>query len=711
MGPLIISQFVVCGTCLAIGLLHLALYARLPKRKADLFFSLMCFLSAAGAFLEALTYRAVDLQTYNSLYKLQVSVQGCLWIAMVWFIALMTDSTRRWVIKTVTAAYGLAVLINIISPYGLLYSTIDTLNSVRLPWGEQLFFAAGPSNPWRIIADIAWLILIYMVIDSCIQLSRRGERRRALFIGTSLLLCLGPAYLHASLIDMGILSPPFLISYAFLALILVMSSYLVGEVVQASLLARTVTANEHRWRSLLENVNLLVVGVDNSECINFVNPHFCKVSGYSADEIMGERINALFPQKESEDPRIKSASAMAAEIRTHTHRELATKDGRHRHVDWYHTILRDADGQIIGTLSIGQDVTELKQTEIDRDSAIQKLETLKAQLEEENIFLKEEIANHLGFKEIVGRSNAIYYVLEKVQQVARTDATVLIQGETGVGKELIARAIHRTSTRSTKPFVNVNCTTLPANLVESELFGHERGAFTGADRLRKGRFEMADGGTIFLDEISELPIDLQSKLLRILQEGQFERIGRSETLSADVRVIAATNRNLKEEVAAGRFRPDLFYRLNVYPITVPPLRSRIDDVPLLVQHFVPEFAARIGKKIEQIPPRFMAELQGYDWPGNIRELQNLLERAVITSPDSVLRLPEALVSESSPNRTSADSAIQLIDLQSVERRHILGVLKAVNWRISGPKGAAKILGLNPSTLRFRMKKLEIQKNS
>ena len=550
------------------------------------------------------------------------------------------------------------------------------------------------------MADIAWLFLIYMVIDNCIQLNRRGERRRALFIGTSLFLCLGPAYLHGSLIDMGLLSPPFLISYAFLALILVMSSYLVGEVVQASILARTVAANEHRWRSLLENVNLLVVGVDKGGCIDFVNPFFCRISGFTAEDIIGKPLVELFSESERLELQERFAKTMHGEIRPHATRALVTNTDGLKQVNWFNTVLRDAGNQITGILSIGEDVTELiqaeqalqdekermdvilstldtglvlldtdlnvvwinetlrkmfpegiplgskcydiaekrsvpcedcgalqslkdgrihvterynasirkwvnivslpiidetgrivqileattditerKNTEEARDQYLAELETLKAQLEEENIFLKEEIASHLGFKEIVGRSNAIYYVLEKVQQVAKTDATVLIQGETGVGKELIARAIHRTSTRSKKPFINVNCTTLPANLVESELFGHERGAFTGADSLRKGRFELADGGTIFLDEISELPIELQSKLLRILQEGQFERIGRSETLSADVRVIAATNRNLKEEVVAGRFRPDLFYRLNVYPITVPPLRTRLDDIP------------------------------------------------------------------------------------------------------------------------------------
>ena len=360
MGPLIISQFVVCGICLAIGLLHLALYARLRSRKADLFFSLMCFLSAAGAFLEALTYRTVDLQTYNALYKLQVSVQGCLWITMVWFIALLTGSTRRWVIKTVTAAYVLAVLINTLSPYGILYATIEALNTVRLPWGEQLFFAVGPSNPWRYVGDIAWLILIYTVIDSCIQLWRRGERRRALFIGTSLLLCLGPAYLHGSLIDLGLVSPPFWVSYAFLALILVMSSYLVGEVVRASVLALNVAANERRWRSLLENVNLLVVGVDKGGCINFVNPFFNRISGFTAEDAIGKPLVELFSESDRQELQERFAKAMHGDIRHHATRAIVTKTGLLRQINWFNTVLKDAGDRITGTLSIGEDVTDLR---------------------------------------------------------------------------------------------------------------------------------------------------------------------------------------------------------------------------------------------------------------------------------------------------------------------------------------------------------------
>jgi formate hydrogenlyase transcriptional activator len=371
--------------------------------------------------------------------------------------------------------------------------------------------------------------------------------------------------------------------------------------------------------------------------------------------------------------------------------------------------IRDETGGVVKVLEATTDITTRKKTEEARDRYLSEIEALKARLEDENIYLKEEIESRHGFKEIIGRSNAILYVLEKVRQVAETDATVLIQGKTGVGKELVSRAIHNASRRSQKPFIKVNCANLPANLVESELFGHEAGAFTGAERLRKGRFELADGGTIFLDEISELPLDLQSKLLRVLQDGQFERVGGSNPLTVDVRVIAATNRNLPEEVAKGHFRPDLFYRLNVYPITVPPLRSRREDIPLLVNHFVPQISARIGKSVDQIPPQVLEMFTTYDWPGNVRELANILERAVITSPDGVIRLPEELKELSAPSDEERDSEKQLVDLQSVERQHILSVLNTVDWRISGPRGAAKILGLNPSTLRFRMKKLGIRK--
>ncbi|MBW2710307.1 MAG: sigma 54-interacting transcriptional regulator [Deltaproteobacteria bacterium] len=379
---------------------------------------------------------------------------------------------------------------------------------------------------------------------------------------------------------------------------------------------------------------------------------------------------------------------------------------------WHHIVsipIEDESGAVVQVLESTTDITTRKETEAVRDKALEELKELKEKLEQENIYLKEEIQTVQGFKEIVGKSNPLLYVLSKVKQVAETDSTVLIQGETGVGKELIARAIHQKSLRSSKPFVKVNCAALPANVIESELFGHEPGAFTGANRLRRGRFELSDGGTIFLDEISEISLEIQAKLLGVIQEKKFERVGGSKTLKVDTRIIVATNRHLMDEIAANRFRTDLFYRLNVFPITIPPLRDRRNDIPPLVEHFVAMFTKRIGKTIDQIPQPVMERLVAYDWPGNVRELSNVIERAVITCPGLVLRLPKSIESNLKESNQAAESKEGLITLEEMERRHILNALEITGWRISGAKGAARILDINPSTLRNRIKKLGLNK--
>ena len=369
--------------------------------------------------------------------------------------------------------------------------------------------------------------------------------------------------------------------------------------------------------------------------------------------------------------------------------------------------IKDETGKVINVLESVSDITERKLVEIERDKALKELEALKNKLEEENLYLKSEINEVRHFSEMIGTSNALRYVQTRVAQVAPTFATVLIQGETGVGKELVARAIHHDSKgRSGKPFIKVNCAAIPPDLVESELFGHERGAFTDAREMRKGRFELADTGTLFLDEVSELPQETQAKILRILQDGEFERVGGTRTLKSDVRIIAATNRDLNAEVAAGRFRVDLFYRINVYPITVPPLRKRRDDIPLLVEHFISLIAPRIGKQIDTIPGQIMDMLKAYDWPGNIRELRNVVERSIITSPNSTLRVQDDLVMK--PEITPEFSGLP-VSLDEVQRHHILAILEKTDWKIEGPGGAAEILQLKPSTFRHRMKKLGIKR--
>jgi formate hydrogenlyase transcriptional activator len=337
-------------------------------------------------------------------------------------------------------------------------------------------------------------------------------------------------------------------------------------------------------------------------------------------------------------------------------------------------------------------------------AALGEVEELKDRLQEENIYLQQEIKLSHNFEEIITQSGNFGKVLEEVEQVAVTDATVLILGETGTGKELLARAVHSISNRKDRPLVKVNCAALPANLIESELFGHEKGAFTGALARKSGRFELADGGTIFLDEIGDLPLELQAKFLRVLQEEEFERLGGTSTIKVDVRVIAATNRDLEEVVAKGDFREDLFYRLNVFPIESPSLRERKEDIPLLVEHFVGKYGTRIGKKITTVPHKVMDALQAYDWPGNVRELENIVERAVIISRGTQFELGNWL------SKTTFSSGVASIPtLEEKEREHILEVLEVAGWRVRGEGGAAEILGMKPTTLDARMKKLNIER--
>jgi transcriptional regulator with PAS, ATPase and Fis domain len=350
------------------------------------------------------------------------------------------------------------------------------------------------------------------------------------------------------------------------------------------------------------------------------------------------------------------------------------------------------------------DTTEIMKAKLALQTALGEVRELKNRLQQENKYLQEEIKQELGSDVIIGDSDAQSDLMRKVGQVARTDATVLISGETGTGKELIARAIHAGSQRKDRPLVKVNCAALPANLIESELFGHEKGAFTGASARKIGRFELADAGTIFLDEIGDLPLELQAKLLRVLQEGELERVGGIQTIRIDVRIIAATNRSLANSIAAGEFRDDLFYRLNVFPIESPPLRNRKKDIPLLANHFVQKYSVKIGKLINSIEAPLMAQLQAYDWPGNVRELENIIERAIILSDGDTLQLDEAFDLSINPKSLHAPKTIR-----EVEKEMIQVALEDCDWKIEGQCGAATRLDMAPSTLRERIKKFGIQR--
>lgn len=346
---------------------------------------------------------------------------------------------------------------------------------------------------------------------------------------------------------------------------------------------------------------------------------------------------------------------------------------------------------------------ELQKTLTRLEVALSELEIFKNRLETENLYLQEEIKTDHNFSEIIGNSKRLKKSLKMIEQVASSDTTVLILGETGTGKELVVRAIHNLSRLKKRPLVKVNCAALPSNLIESELFGHEKGAFTGADTKKIGRFELADQGTIFLDEIGDLPLELQAKLLRVLQENEFERLGSTKTQKVNVRVLAATNRNLEKLRSEGKFRDDLFFRLNVFPVESPPLRDREGDISMLVNHFVEKFNKKTGKAIDTVPQKVMDSLLAYDWPGNVRELENVIERAVILSQNNQLQLADWLTKDL---QTMKSTPIKSLD--QIQKDHIAYVLKLTNGRVKGDSGAASILGIKPTTLQSRMKKLGVE---
>jgi PAS domain S-box-containing protein len=448
--------------------------------------------------------------------------------------------------------------------------------------------------------------------------------------------------------------------------------------------------NEEQLRDLFDEAPIAYVheGLD-SKFIR-ANRTALKSFGITADQVENTYGFSFIPDTPDAQRRLKDAFASIGKgIDTSgVVLELRRKDdGKPLWIQWWSR--PDPSGTYTRTMFI--DITERVL-----------MEQEKARIEAQNIYLQEEIRGSHNFEELIGGSTSLKKVLTNVRRVAPTDSTVLITGETGTGKELIARAIHNLSSRKDRALVKVNCAAIPAGLIESELFGHEKGAFTGALTKKMGRFELADKGTIFLDEIGELPLDIQSKLLRVLQEGEFERVGGTQTFKVNVRVIAATNRDLEQQSKTGHYRPDLYYRLKVFPIHLPALREREGDIPLLAQYFVRKFATTFGKKLDRIPERMMSALARYQWPGNIRELEHVIERAVILSEGSELEPIEWL----SQTGTQAGFG-KTLTLEELERQHIVEVLEQTNWRVSGERGAAKILDIIPTTLEARMKKLGI----
>ncbi len=476
--------------------------------------------------------------------------------------------------------------------------------------------------------------------------------------------------------------------------------------------------SEKRYRRLFETAQdgILILDAETGQ-ISDVNPFLVEMLGYSHEDLLGKKLWEIGAFKDIEASKAAFSELQGRGYVRYNDLPLETKDGRPIAVEFVSNVYLVNDHKVI-QCNI-RDITERKliaealhiaHSELERlveertvelRTALAEVNKLKEQLETENLFFRHENKMKHRFEQIIGESDGLKYVLYRAEQVAPMNTTVLIMGETGTGKDLIAYAIHNMSTRKERPLITVNCSALPGNLIESELFGREKGAFTGADTRQVGRFEVARGSTICLDEIGELPLDLQAKLLRVIQHNEFERLGSSHTVKVDVRIIATTNRDLEEEVRKGRFRQDLYYRLNVFPITVPPLRQRKEDIPMMVEAFTERYARKLGKQITSIHKETMKALQDYPWPGNVRELESIIERAVILCPGPVLQLTDKL-EISIPALSSTVKT-----LEETERNQIHKILSETRWRIEGKDGAAAILGLHPSTLRARMHKLGI----
>ncbi len=477
-------------------------------------------------------------------------------------------------------------------------------------------------------------------------------------------------------------------------------------------------SSETRYRRLFETARdgILILDAGTGQ-ISDVNPFLVEMLGYSHEDFLGKKLWEIGPFKNIEASKATFLELQSKGYVRYEDLPLETKDGRPIAVEFVSNVylvnhkkviqcnIRDITERKLLGEALQKSHNELEQRVEERTAelrtALSEINTLKEQLEAENIYFRQEIKMRHQFDHILGQSDGLKYVLYRAEQVAPTNTTVLILGETGTGKELIAGAIHNVSPRKDRPMITVNCAALPATLMESELFGREKGAFTGADTRQVGRFEVAHGSTLCLDEIGELPLEVQAKLLRAIQHNEFERLGSSHTIKVDVRIVATTNRNLEEEVRKGRFRQDLFYRLNVFPITVPPLRQRKEDIPLMVQTFIERYARKLGKQITSIQKETMKVLQDYPWPGNVRELESVIERAVILCPGPVLQLADKLEISSLPLSSTMRT------LEETERNQILKILSETRWRIEGQDGAAAILGLHPSTLRARMHKLGI----
>ncbi len=668
------------GLTFAVGGINIAIGSVYSKDRSYLIFGYLSLFASFYLMVQGYSLFLSINTPFVNLLSIVLAIS--FYTLFIWFIGEYTGYKRRIVQWSISfLAFSLVPLYFLV-------------NYLFIPW-----------QTWELVAHTTILLIsIYGILAGIIHTPGINKLWKGIYL---LLMCLlfitdliigfNTVFSMSIIFDFsGSISPLDLFPVFFS---IVIGSKMSHDILRSYQLDKELENREKRWSAFMEKINLLVVELDIHGRIIYLNSYFNTFTGYSMQEVGGKKWHNIIEEdsEEGKTNAIFNDIIQGKEIPVYQN-SIYTKNGSTKNVQWSNLQLSNHEGKITGVLSIGTDVT-------DRESALAEIQQLKNQLEKENLLLKEELQEKDYSNRIIGESDSIRYAIKRAIQVSVTDSTVLLEGETGVGKELFADLIHWRSNRSKKVLIKVNCSAIPKDLIESEFFGHEKGAFTGAIKTRQGRFELADNATIFLDEVGEIPFELQAKLLRVLQTGEFERIGSENTKKVDVRIIAATNKDLETEVNKGTFRQDLYFRLNVYPITIPPLRHREGDIPLLVRYFVDKIGQKMGKKIKEISKADLSKLSEYNWPGNIRELENIIERAIINSTGEVLKI------ENIPFKSTLDQNSYLdrkeTNLGETEKNHIISILEECNWKINGDNGAAQKLGIPPSTLRSKMKKFNI----
>jgi len=670
---------ITTGVSLAMGTISLFIGVR-KHSQPDLIFGIMGICLAIFFLIPPIGFILHDQPPYPASILIKRIFNYSYYALIPWFIASYTGFKYRQPIYFI-------VFVVVVGYVMMFLTTVDR-----------------PKPLWSIVSvGIFGVIMIYGFVAAIWQY-KKEDKVRARWLLVSMIVY-GILFLFTAInqfsimegvISMKLFYPMHFHSIAFM---LIMGLRVVADVFEKYRLEKLLRISDKRWQMMMQNAPVFVMEVDREGNIEYINNYGITLMGYSTlGELKGHNwFDAAFLGNEV-DRRKKLFVESVNNLQDVPHfvRTIQTKKRDTLTLTWTQFRTYTDDGIVNGMICVGINTTS-------EENANKLVNQLKLELEKEKIVFTNDNAGEQSL-EIIGNSDVIRYAMEKARQVAKTNAPVLLEGETGVGKELIADLIHKNSSRNNAPIIKVNCGALPKELIEDELFGHEKGAFTSAIQSRKGRFELADGGTIFLDEIGELPLAMQPKLLRVLQNGEFERVGGQKTIKVDVRIIAATNRELQHEVQQGNFRDDLFYRLNVFPITIPPLRKRKEDLPLLINHFINLEAKKYNRQLEQISKADMQRLIEYSWPGNVRELKNVIERSVIASEGNTLKLSWILSEANESENTVAEST-----LEQIEKQHIVKIMEACHWRINGENGAAEKLDMHPNTLRSKMKKLGISR--